>query len=57
MDELEKYVPLELLLTIREVLKANAPKRDDDSFVLTVRNDDVLPRHRAQGAGEPAPPS
>lgn len=53
MDELEKYVPLELLLTIRELLKANAPKGGDDSFVLTVRNDSFFLGIERKGTGEP----
>lgn len=53
MDELEKYVPAEVLLTLREVLRANAPKRDDEAFVLTVRNDSFFLGVERTGAGEP----
>lgn len=53
MDELEKYVPLEVLMTIKELLNANAPKRGDKTFVLTIRNDDLFIGIERVGAGEP----
>lgn len=52
-EELEKYVPLEILLTIKEIVRKNVPHADDESFVLTMRNDDVFLGIEQKGAEEP----
>lgn len=53
MDELDKIVPPEIRFTITELLKANAPKRDSDTFGLTIRNENFFVGIEREGAGEP----
>lgn len=53
MDELDKIVPPEIRFTITELLKANAPRRDDDKFSLTVRNENYFVGIERKGTEEP----
>ena len=53
IGELDKYIPEALVLAIKEVLRGNVPKSDDDRTVLTVRNDDVFLGVERTGVNEP----
>lgn len=53
MDELDKLIPPEIRFTITELLKANAPKRDNETFGLTVRNENFFVGIERKGVDEP----
>ena len=53
MDELEKYVPFEILGALRQVINANPPKAEEDRLVLTARNEDVFIGIERDGTKEP----
>lgn len=53
MDELDRYVPMEVLFALRELLQANGPGNDQDRFVVTVRNSDYFLGVERKGLEEP----
>lgn len=53
MDELEKYMPPEALLTLRQFLKASAPQTPDGKLSATFRSDNAFLGIDLKGSEEP----
>ena len=53
LDELEKYIPREVIFAVQDFLKANSPKADTDTVALTVRTDDMFLGIERRGVEEP----
>ena len=53
IDELDKYVPIEVLAMIKDALRANMPQSETGKLLLTVRNDKVFLGIEREGTNEP----
>lgn len=53
IDELDKYVPVEVLSMIKDALRANVPQNEAGKLLLTIRNDKVFLGIEREGANEP----
>lgn len=52
-EDLEKRIPSALVVAVKDILRSNPPKNDDDKLVMTLRNENVFIGIERDGLDEP----